>query len=107
MEKLVTLLNERKGSKLYYTANWSIRMVWEFPISELEIISKKFWFIQWLVDNNKINFSNIKRIIKDYEVEDNGVLELEDLDFVTKEETLLMLLSISDTPIEDLILYLK
>ena len=54
------------------------------------ICSKKFWFIKRLVENDKIDIEKFPQIMEysDY-------------------ESLLMLLSISDTPIEDLISYLK
>ena len=54
------------------------------------IVSKSYWFIKWLVDNDKIDIEKFPQIMEysDY-------------------ESLLMILSISDTPIEDLINYLK
>lgn len=62
----------------------------------LEICSKNYWFIRWLVENDKI---------RDY-YEWN-----DDIDYVREKywfyEALLMLLSISDTPIEFLISVLK
>jgi hypothetical protein len=99
IEKLIELLNERKWSKLYYAANWSIRMVWEFPISELEIISKKFWFIKWLVENDKIDLDKVE--------EKSDLIEYLIGTPTKVYENIIMLLSISDTPIEDLISYLK
>jgi len=57
------------------------------------IISKNFWFVKWLVDNDKINLLKL----------DNRIA----LSEFNKVERVLMALSISDTPIEDLISYLK
>ena len=97
IEKLIELLNEYEN-----TDNWENWYQVEFR--ESKIISKKFWFIKWLVDNDKIDFEWMSwhwKIIsyltdkKDYKWND------------IKEWVVLMLLSISDTPIEDLLLYLK
>lgn len=59
------------------------------------IISKQFWFIQWLVDNDKI---------------DEDKLENErwnDYDHFNRVETLIQMLSIQDNPIEFLVSVLK
>ena len=102
--KLVKLLNEYIGDgqerlyscypldedfdKFFHTKDW------EWIIEEAQVISKKFWFIQWLIDNDKIDFDKIQIWFQ---------LTL----WYWKYDSLLMLLSISDTPIEDLISYLK
>ena len=67
--------------------------------SDEKVLSKKFWFIKWLVDNDKINTESwplywFQPIMNNRQP-------------FTLYESLLMLLSISDTPIEDLISYLK
>ena len=113
MEKLIGLLNEyeakrhktsvipqiRKGETRlsYLEMNWSY--------SELLCISKRYGFIKRLVDNDKID----DYIINDAVMKKEWIDEREEYDYVfpTKYEQLLMLLSISDTPIEDLISYLK
>ena len=118
MEKLIKLINKRQEEKhsdgIYLPVVayrdwifWSDSDCLSSVMDETYLISKSCRFIQWLVENDKIDFSNIKRIILNYEVEDNEELEYYDLDFASKKETLLMLLSISDEPIEDLISYLK
>ena len=73
--------------------------------SDEKVLSKKFWFIKRLVENDKINLymldskaHNTDIIIELYKYEN-----LKDKD----SKRLLMLLSISDTPIDDLISYLK
>ena len=104
MEKLIELLNEYDGknhwwdydeeyltSEEFYGENW-----------DLEIISKKFWFIKWLVENDKIDIHNIPPISITRGGEETAYNEP-----VMLDDSLLMLLSISDTPIEDLISYLK
>ena len=89
MEKLIELLNEYWTQK-QANANWK-----EFLEEEKNQIYLIFWmdFIKWLVDNDKIDKNKVPFR---YQLED-----------YTIKEKLLMSLSISDTPIEDLISYLK
>ena len=68
-------------------------------ISDERVISKKFGFIKRLVDNDKIELPTSCAIDKN-----NDYMERE---IKSDYESLLMLLAISDTPIEDLINYLK
>ena len=71
--------------------NWE----WDWKSWYLEVprlISKEYWFIKWLVENDKIDLSKLYHDMR---------LEFGDYYW------LLMQLSISDTPIEDLLLYLK
>ena len=65
----------------------------EYYLLEMMLISKYYWLIKWLVDNDKIDKNKVPFR---YQLED-----------YTIEEKLLMSLSISDAPIEDLISYLK
>jgi len=101
--KLIELLNEyeRESCSIWHREicwNWlRIKESLKWPeISEMLIISKKFGFIEWLVENDKI---------KDYYEWNN------DIDYVREKywfyEALLMLLSISDEPIDFLISILK
>ena len=109
MEKLIELLNEYWEYDLV-EHNWEIcKWSTDDETGEINIytdytnniISKKFWFIKWLVDKDKIDFDKV------YEKEENENIDIcmswKDADMYW----LLMLLSISDTPIEDLISYLK
>jgi len=70
-------------------------------IHETVLISKRFWFIKRLVDNDKIDFDKV------YEKEENENIDIcmswEDADMYW----LLMLLSIQDKPIDFLISILK
>jgi hypothetical protein len=66
-------------------------LYWTREYSYLTLISKSFWFIKWLVENDKIDLDKVEFVGE----------------WTTKYQSLLMLLSISDTPIEDLISYLK
>jgi len=126
MEKLIDLLNEYEIEKEksewvnvdayvefkwewvweWYLNKWLTRfdetdhwewdnLYWDTAVAYL--ISKSFWFIKWLVEKDKID-----RDIMGWKSEnmywDNNF---------SRYERLLMILSISDTPIEDLISYLK
>ena len=100
-KKLIELLNEY-DSNWGFTDYWSLfnsMNEWISGTEDLQVISKKFWFIKWLIDNDKIDFDKMEEK-SEYTFINNGWWEhiIEDL---------LMLLSISDTPIEDLISYLK
>jgi len=118
--KLLELLNEyvekHNKSDLYYTFeledNWWLfcyddvtdHKWWTMQDEAMVICSKKFWFIKWLVEQDKIDFEHMKwhwKIIsyltdeKDYKR--NQI----------KEWVVLMLLSISEQPIELLISILR
>jgi len=125
MEKLIELLLECKPQIHYlgkpkgvydkkygigwYKREWDIG--WWF--SEELIISKKFWFIKRLVDNDKIDLRKLKNIyMSDYWSSDDIFLAYDKWEqwiiyIVDYYESLLMQLSISDNPIQDLVLYLK
>lgn len=64
-----------------------------FSIGVEKVISKEFWFIKFLVDNDKIDLLRL----------DNRIA----LSEFNKVERVLMALAISDTPIDDLISYLR
>jgi len=106
IKKLIELLNEREEIKktwIFYVSyddyDWEFYWLADDEVSEIVVqdsfvCSKKYWFIQWLIDNDKIDFDKIQIWFQ---------LTL----WYWKYDSLLMLLSISDTPIEDLISYLK
>ena len=106
MEKLIELLNKHRREKVnkqswitewhYNAFTFSLDNI-SWQQAELLIISKQYWFIKWLVDNDKID---IEKEIKNSEL--NWLHE-----HYLREDCLLMLLSISDEPISDLISYLK
>ena len=109
MEKLIKLLNE------YSSLNWLYYLEWVF-VHDVEkdvphlhytaIISKEFWFIKWLVDNDKIDYKKDWKNSNDtwyiYVKADSEKSDLE-----IKSDTLLMVLSIQDNPIEFLVSILK
>ena len=86
--------------------------------SDEKVLSKKFWFIKRLVENDKIDYDKIGEKIwiethkahfpvnKYWYVYDLELGDVSSADY-SDYESLLMLLSISDTPIDDLLLYLK
>jgi len=106
MEKLIELLNEyvekHNKSDLYYTFeledNWWLfcyddvtdHKWWTMQDEAMVICSKKFWFIKWLVENEKIDLDKYPQI-----------MEYSDL------ESFLMYLAIQDEPIRFLISILK
>ena len=136
MEKLIELLNEYhhfNSDLIYYWWDKEYERVYfhsELPEKEKEklrkagiynkeddwvdedwiwdewICSKKFWFIKWLVENDKID----REKFWNSETKSSKYSDFE-LSYDTPREDytniLLMELSISDTPIEDLLLYLK
>lgn len=113
MEKLIKLLNEyTKQSYDDYSFFKYIEPTHSFYISddgyesyipEETILSKRFGFISWLVDNDKIDLDKVK----ENWIKRNGKMDIDGLYRYSVYERVLMLLAISDTPIEDLLLYLK
>ena len=100
MEKLIELFKEyvdnhwtdTKGLEKEYGVidDGQGFLYWTREYSYLTLISKSFWFIKWLVENEKIDINKYPQI-EDYS----------DL------ECLLMYLAIQDEPIEFLIRILK
>lgn len=118
MEKLLNLLNE------YEKVIWTDR-VWWWAIDDgaffctrkskkgnlivqhssedeaiLQIISKKFWFIQWLVDNDRIDIQWAKNLLYESEVFNSQP-------YTDLAERLIMYLAIQDDPINFLSSILK
>ena len=118
MQKLIELLNEyTKQSYDDYSFFKYIEPTHSFYISddgyesyipEETILSKRFGFISWLVENDKIDRDKKEIEKSDYDITFTWALTMDkksDLDIMV--DTLLMLLSISDEPISDLISYLR
>ena len=119
MEKLIELLNEFEKTTFEEDTNWVyeweeweyyepnnriIKGNWENEeiLTQYELCSKQFWFIKWLVENEKIdswtrNPLFITELVGEQEKQ---------IPYSFYEEMLIRL-SLSDTPIEDLISYLK
>ena len=110
--KLIELLNEYREKELWYRVpEWEEK--WQPWIITEQLISKKFWFIKWLVENDKIDLENLQCVFS-WNINKWKTL-MEETDWYERyewteyeaTESLIMLLSISDTPIDDLISYLK
>ena len=111
MEKLIELLNEFEKSTskvmyiwknewtLHYYDNYKDENI--FDNVRLKIISKEYWFIQWLCDSRKIDRDKFDEYFEKWKCENIWITWVEDWELIQ------MLLSISDTPIQDLISFLK
>ena len=114
MEKLIELLNEYEKEVKKSEKVWSIDNDWDICIQTYEwvdyneyteymntnnLISKSFWFIKWLIDNNKIDFSREW----DLSIELVNLFERK----LDNAEWVIALLSIQDDPINFLISILK
>lgn len=102
--KLIELLKNWDWRNITYNKQSDLGyMFWlgDLALREERICSKKFWFIKWLVDNDKIDFYTI--------LKENWTFRKEFYAIENRKEyeRLIMLLSVSDTPIEDLISYLR
>ena len=117
IEKLIELLNEYEREKIihrtYYLVSWYIMYKRDDgeevddKRTDLEIISKSYGFIKWLVDNDKINWRKCLDLWYEISVIDE---EWEDIDVMRtfdSYEQLLMYLAIQDNPIEFLVSILK
>ena len=102
MEKLIELLNQHRIEKtdIQYELELPMPMRdWRF------ILSREYWFIKRLVDNDKIEWSKLKRVF--YKQNENNTATYPVMSAYSDYECLLMLLSIQDNPIEFLISILK
>lgn len=118
MEKLIELLNEYEQLNMcrkfdcfemhtFENSGWVDRLL------EDTVISARYGFIKWLVENDKIDTDAYKTVYSG-DLDKRRTLTMssgwDEFYQVTEHwvyESLIMLLSISDTPIEDLLLYLK
>jgi hypothetical protein len=116
MEKLIELLNEYIP-KWWEVAHWGKSIFYEWLNYTDRVISKSFWFIKWLVENERIEWETIWNYQSRTKLRTlthtawlwHDAEWKSELEYIKETFTdgLLMLLSISDTPIEDLLLYLK
>jgi len=108
MNKLIKLLNEYDKineyiNKWFRNEYWRLdrEFGWATVVSScLKVISKDYGFIKRLVDNDKIE----TRKIDEDRLE---TIQYSEKERITIYDWLLMLLAISDTPIDDLISILK
>ena len=104
MEKLIELLNEWQEKELWKAWAKYLMFDWINKVFRLNngcslcqelVLSHRFCFVKWLVENDKIDISKIKCWYVYNDTEEDKV------------KNVIMNLSISDIPIEDLISYLK
>lgn len=103
MEKLIELLNEYEWQDTWsYDEEMGMPYYWWGDDCDYEayLISKKYWFIEWLVENNKIYENKIPDKFEGYYYETREYV-------FDKASILLMELSIQDEPINFLISLLK
>ena len=112
MEKLIELLNEYdkiKWDKEEPIYNWKIAI--KTKVYKTYLVSACYWFIKWLVENDKISNDWIKP--RTDLVKEITIVDYKTGDAIwwknkyTEVEQLLMYLSIQDNPIEFLISVLK
>ena len=112
MEKLIELLNEYENQlDLKWCTRseqpnfiWHIKAVSEYSDNilynaDLAVTSKRYWFIKWLVENDKIDYEKVRKW------EWNG--SRWHFETVQPEYFILMLLAIQDEPIRFLCEILK
>lgn len=106
MEKLIELLNEYDIGWSYDDYYWPFQY-WQdrdaYIYGKYYLISKKYWFIKWLVDNDKIDIEKVIDTAKSFWIDTYYYEEGIDDIYIP----LLMLLSIQDNPIEFLCSILK
>ena len=104
MEKLIELLNEYIP-EWWSIEHWGKSVFYEWLNYNDRIIWKDFWFIKWLVENDKINIDSYTYSIWVWKIWENN----EDwrYDEYSDYEKTLMLLAIQDEPIDFLISMLK
>lgn len=109
MDKLIELLDlyrrENKTEELFWEPWTLVPLTWKdfIMLNRVMIISKEYWFIKWLVENDKIDRPKVWLKIKDLwdEYWWFGIYSWIHI------ECLLMLLAIQDEPIKILIEILK
>jgi hypothetical protein len=79
-----------------------LNMYWWY--AKARLISKQFWFIKWLVDNDKIDTDELLGI---YWETSQSIWEANKYELYPAYKRLLMLLALQDNPIEFLIHVLK
>lgn len=97
MNKLIKLLNE------YEKENWrnfEVKEIWmTYRNNDLMVISKRYWFIKWLVDNKKIDY---EKCIKEFRIKD-----FRKFYYMSKADNVIANLAIQENPISFLISILE
>ena len=105
MNKLIELLNEKTGKERVLESNYDedwffIKWNKDITIKQEKVISKEFWFVERLVDNDKIDWNKCD-MIPDYKN-----LYYQARNFWIRK-IMIMVLSIQDRPIDFLADILK
>ena len=103
--KLIKLLNEYNEAEILDEETLEVN--WKYHDIEY-LYTKKFWFIQWLVENDKIwdnKNSDRYTMMKLMRAEINEWTEV--FEWTERYEFVIMILSIQDEPIKFLISILK
>jgi len=86
--------------------------IWPY-VAESIILNKRFWFIKWLVENEKIDLDKAK-ILDNWNkaelfefIDRADYMKIRNRSYFSEYKQLLMLLSIQDNPIEFLVSILK
>ena len=129
MEKLIKLLNEYENRDLELEEweesnartenNWHLRfngankVQFDTYMFDSLALSKKYWFIKWLVENEKIDLDKAKILESGNKaelfefIERADYMKIRNRSYFSEYKQLLMLLSIQDEPIEFLVSILK
>ena len=100
-EYLLKYYAEHGNKNLYMELGW-----WSvFNVHEIVVISDKFWFIKHLVGNGNIDREHLQEILNitgyDFPIwKSYDQMGSEDIENYTRYESLIMLLSIQNNPIE-------
>lgn len=106
MGKLLQLLNEYRLEKgmseytKYIPANWCFTHKSYYYDHYSWVISKKFWFIEWLVEEDKLDKEWLFNIITESCIFDG-------VDMYSESDYIIMYLAVKDDPISFLISILK
>ena len=111
MKKLAELLREYNMSNKSPYILWDADYYVDDGLYAPQIISKSYWFIKWLVENDKIDIVKVYENLTNYEIEIR-IRAVKELLENNEEDTiaylkLLMLLAIQDEPIRFLCEILK
>ena len=108
MEKLLNLLNEYESESWILKDKDIVKIgcddYW-LPCTDSYkqcIISKSYWFIDWLVKNDKIDLDKVEQEAMGW-FDDESPVYWKDI----RTARLIMMLSVSNNPISDLVYYLK
>lgn len=123
MEKLIKLLNEYEEDKIKGTKWLSVMFIWKyewvlyyydnykdenvFDNVRLLIISKEYWFLEWLVAEHKINWRKCWDLWYEISAIDTDGEDIDIMRVFDEYEQLIMYVAIQTNPIKFLTSILK